>query len=80
MEGKEYKQLHELTPEELGNATGAAIVADGDKYWLVRQDGTVVAPAPSQAKAIEFAKTLSISTEILTKEEYAKRFARELRW
>ena len=37
-----------------------------------------IAEKPSVAQ--EFAKTLSVSTEVLTKEEYKKRFGRELVW
>ncbi|MCR5137920.1 MAG: hypothetical protein K6C12_12675 [Oscillospiraceae bacterium] len=64
------------------SVTGGLIVDDGDgkKYWLVRQDGTVVAPVPGKEKALEFASALHVSTQIMTKEEYAKHFGRELRW
>ena len=62
--------------------SGGVIVDDGDgeKFWLVRQNGTVIAPVPNKEKAIEFAKAYSISTQIMTKEEYARHFGRELRW
>ncbi|MBR4502819.1 MAG: hypothetical protein IKP22_13210 [Clostridia bacterium] len=53
---------------------------DDSKFWLIRQDGTVYAPAPNLEKALEFARTLSLSTEVITREEYVKRFGRELVW
>ena len=53
---------------------------DENRYWLVRQNGTVIAPTPGEAKALEMAKAFNISTEILTKEEYRAKFGRELVW
>ena len=53
---------------------------DGQKFWLVRQDGTVISPVPGREKAIEFAKAYSISLQIMTKEEYVRHFGRELIW
>ena len=72
----------ELSQSELEQVRGGLIVKDNNesKYWLIRQDGTVFAPAPSLEKAKEFAKTLSLSTEVITKEEYVKRFGREFVW
>ena len=62
--------------------SGGVVVADEDEkiWYIVRQDGTVIGPAPSEDKAIEFAKTMNVSTELLTKEEYKTRFGRELVW
>ncbi len=70
----------ELSDLHLEDVSGGVIVEDGNRFWLVRQDGTVIAPAPSREKALEFAKGFSISTEILTREGYLKRFGRELVW
>jgi len=53
---------------------------DGKTYWLVRQDGSIISPVPSKEKAIDFAHAYSISTQIMTKEEYASRFGRPLVW
>ena len=71
-----------LNLEELENVSGGVIVDDGDgkKFWLVRQDGTVISPVPSREQAIDFAKAYNISTQIMTREEYARHFGRELRW
>ena len=78
------KNLENLKLEDvdLENVSGGLIVDDGDgeKYWLVRQDGTVIAPVPGKEKAIEFAKSFHISTKIMTKEEYFEHYRRELRW
>ncbi len=76
---KEMKKLDDLTMEEV---SGGVIVDDGDgkKFWLVRQNGTVISPVPSREKAIEFAAAYGISTQIMTKEEYARHFGRELVW
>jgi hypothetical protein len=76
---KEMKKLDDLTMEEV---SGGVIVDDGDgkKFWLVRQNGTVISPVPSKEKAVEFAAAYGISTQIMTKEEYARHFGRELVW
>ena len=73
------KALDDLTTEEVA---GGVIVDDGDgkKYWLVRQNGTVISPVPGKEKAVEFAAAYGISTQIMTKEEYAHHFGRELVW
>ena len=77
----EMKDQMTLTPEEMEKIAGGVIVDDGTgKYWLVRQDGTVIAPTYSNEKALEMAHSFNISTEVLTKEQYKKRFGRELKW
>ena len=75
----ELKKLDDL---ELEDVSGGVIVDDGDgkKFWLIRQNGTVISPAPSKEKAVEFAQAYHISTQIMTKEEYARHFGRELVW
>jgi hypothetical protein len=40
----------------------------------------VIAPVSSEKNAIDFAKAYNISTQIMTKEEYARHFGRELVW
>ena len=71
-----------MSDHELEAASGGAIVDDGDgkKFWLIRQDGTVISPVPGREKAIEFAKAYNISTQVMTKEEYARHYGRELAW
>ena len=78
MENKSVK-LEDLTMEDV---EGGTIVEDNDgkTYWLVRQDGSVISPVPSKEKAIDFAHAYSISTQIMTKEEYARHFGRPLVW
>ena len=72
----------ELSDEMLAGVAGGLIVDDGDgkKFWLVRQDGTVISPVPGREKAVEFARAYNISQKIMTKEEYARHFGRELKW
>ena len=69
-----------LELDNLDQVTGGVVVEDGGKFWLIRQDGTVIAPAPSREKAQECARTMNISPDILTKEEYKAHFGRELKW
>ena len=81
MKKKDYDMV-ELSEEALEGVSGGVIVDNGDgkKYWLVRQDGTVISPVPGRENAIEFAKAYNISQQVLTKEEYARCFGRELAW
>lgn len=72
----------ELSEELLEKVSGGAIVDDGDgqKFWLVRQDGTVISPVPGKEKALGFAKAYNISQQIMTREEYRRRYGRDLTW
>lgn len=72
-----------LNPDDLENVTGGLIVEEGEeekKFWLIRQDGTVIAPVPSIEMAVQFANTMSVSPDVITKEEYKMRFGRDLVW
>ncbi len=82
MLNKEYDAIKELSDLDLDDVAGGVIVDEGDgkKYWLVRQDGTVIAPVPGKEKAKEFAKAFSVSQQIMTKEEYERHFGRKLVW
>ena len=51
-----------------------------NKYWVVGQDGKVLGPAPDEKSAVSFAKTFNTSSNIITVEEYKKRFGRDLVW
>ena len=72
----------ELNLNEMENVTGGYVVDNGtgDKYWVVRQDGSVIAPAPSLEQAVEFAKAFSVSTTVMDLDEYKKHFGRDLKW
>ena len=70
----------ELTLNELDNVNGGLIVKDAatNKYWVTKDDGVVVFPAPNKACAVDLAKALKVEPEIITLEEYKKRFGHEL--
>ncbi len=74
--------MEEIRMDQMKDAAGGYVVADEKKnqYFIVRQDGTVVGPAPSKAAAQEFAKTFGESATVLTKEEYKRKFGKELVW
>ena len=76
------KDFFELTAEQLDGISGGLIVEEENenKCWLVRENGTIISPVPDRTKAAEFAKAYGLSTRVLTKEEYQKRFGRELKW
>ena len=78
----ENNKKNELNLDELENVNGGLVMNDPEtnKYWLVRQDGTIIAPAPTQEDAVSFAKGFSISPTIITKEEYKKMFGRDPVW
>ncbi len=78
---KDEKILN-LDNSALEGVAGGYVVDEGDgqKYWLIRQDGTVIAPTPGREKAQEFAKAYGLSTTVLNKEEYKRKFGRDLIW
>ena len=69
-----------LDESALEGVAGGYVVDDGQKYWIVRQDGSVISPAPGREKAQEFAKAYGLSTTVLNKEEYKAKFGRDLIW
>ena len=71
-----------LNPDELEQVTGGFVLADKakGKYCVVRQDGNILAPAPSLEKAIEYAKSYNVSQTVLTPDDYKKRYARDPEW
>jgi len=77
---KDWKE--ELKLSEMDQASGGLVVDNGtgDKYWIVRQDGTVIGPAPNLDDAVSFAKAFNTSQDVITMEEYKKRFGRDLVW
>ena len=73
--------MKELLDEYMEDVSGGALVIEDERheYWLVRRDGSVIAPVPME-KGAEFAKAFGTSDEVMTKEEYRKKFGRELKW
>lgn len=73
-------KAQELNMEDLDKVNGGVIVDNGgEKMFLVRQDGTIIGPAPRD-KANSFARTFSTSTEIISQSDYEKRFGRPFVW
>ena len=72
----------EINLNEMEKVNGGYVVDDAanNKFWIVRQDGSVIAPAPSLEKAQEFAKEFQTSPSVMTMEEYKKHFGRDLIW
>ena len=76
------RNTKELSPEQLNEIYGGIVVSDreNNKYYMVKQDGSVIAPAPSEEKAQEFIKFYNMSPSIMTLEEYEEHFGREFKW
>ena len=76
------KKMQELNMEQLEQVTGGLVMQDSDenKFWIVRQDGTIIAPAPSADDAVSFAKAFSTSPTMITKEDYRRMFGRDPVW
>ena len=78
---KEDSKLQAISLEELEGISGGLVVADTDgKFWLVRENGTVIAPIRTEDQAVDFAKAYGVSTRVITTEEYKTRFGRDLSW
>ena len=79
---KKMENKKSLLDEELNAVSGGMIVDDGDgtKFWLVRQNGTVISPVPGLEKAEDFVKAYGESTKVISREEYKKLFGRDLVW
>ena len=75
-------EMQKLNLDQLEQVSGGLVVEDpvNKKFWVVRQDGSVISPAPDRESAISFAKAFSISQDVMTLEEYRKHFGRELEW
>ena len=75
-------EMQELNLDQMEQVSGGLVVEDpvNKKFWVVRQDGNVIAPAPDLESAISFAKSFDISGTVMTLEEYRKHFGRELIW
>ncbi|MBO5533799.1 MAG: hypothetical protein J6B53_00135 [Clostridia bacterium] len=74
------QNMNELNMNDLEQVTGGVIVDNGgEQLFLVRQDGTIIGPAPRN-KAKTFANSFSTSTEVISKEDYEKRFGRPFVW
>ena len=73
--------MTEMNLNELENISGGVIVDTGEKkLYIVRQDGTVVAPVQSLEDAVEFAKSLSTNTTVISKSKYKDMFGRDFSW
>ena len=75
-------EKNELHMEEMEKVSGGYVVEDGtgSKYWVVRQDGKVIGPAPTLDNAIDFAKAFGVSTKVMTLEEDKNFFGHDLKW
>ena len=74
-----YASGSEIAFFSLSPADLSELDEERHEYWLVRRDGSVIAPVPME-KGAEFAKAFGTSDEVMTKEEYRKKFGRELKW
>ena len=79
---KEELKALGLSDSDLEGVSGGVIVveAGNQKYWLVRQNGTVISPVPTLEKPQELAKAYGIITKVLTRDEYKSMVGRELTW
>lgn len=74
--------INELNPNEMEKVSGGYVVDNGtgDKFWIIRQNGTVIAPAPTLEQAKEYAKAFGVSATVMNLEEYKARYGRDLKW
>lgn len=71
-----------LNDESMKKVSGGLIVDDGDgkRFWLVRQNGTVISPVDGIEDAKEFIKAFGESVRVISREEYKSIYGRELIW
>lgn len=71
-----------LNMEEIEKVSGGYVVDNGtgDKFWVVRQNGNVIGPAPTLESAQDFAKAFGVSATVMTLEEYKNFFGHDLKW
>lgn len=76
------KDMKAVDLEQLEQVSGGYVVGDkaNNRYCVVRQDGSLIVPAPTLDKAREYAKAYNVSTTVMTPEEYKKHFGREIEW
>lgn len=74
--------MEELNLNEMEKVSGGYVVDDPEKnkFWIIRQNGTVIAPAPNEEQAMEFAKQFGTSPTVITMDEYKAKFGRDLVW
>ena len=72
----------ELNLNEMEKVSGGLVVDDPEKnkFWIIRPNGTVIAPAPTKELAIEFAKQFGTSPTVIDMKEYKAKFGRDLVW
>ncbi len=72
----------ELNLDQIEKVTGGYVLNDAvnKKYGVIKQDGALVAPAPTLEKAKEYAKAYDVSLTEMTPEQYKEHFGRELKW
>ena len=71
-----------MDDEMMKAISGGVVVDDGDgsRFWLVRQNGTVISYVQDLETAKEFIKAFGESTKVITREEYKSLYGRELVW
>ena len=74
--------MSELNLNEMEEVSGGLVVDDleKNKFWIIRPNGTVIAPAPTKELAIEFAKQFGTSPTVIDMKEYKAKFGRDLVW
>lgn len=74
--------MEELKLNEMEKVSGGLVVDDpeANKFWIIRDDGTVIAPAPTKDLAIEFANQFNTSPDVITMDQYKEKFGRDLVW
>ena len=67
--------------EQAGQVAGGFVVKNEEKheYWVVRQDGSKIVPAPSLEEAQKYAKQYNISDKVLTEKEYKQHYGRDFK-
>ena len=72
--------MKKVNPDQLEQVSGGFVVSVEGKneYWVVKQDGEKLVPAPTLEEAQKYAKQYNISSTVLTDKEYKEHYGRDL--
>lgn len=71
--------MDKLNLDQAGQVTGGFVLNNEEKkeIWVVKQDGSKIAPAANLDEARRIAKQYNISPTVLTEKDYKEHYGRD---